>query len=363
MTTPPEDQTAAADFTEFRPLMFSIAYRMTGSVSDAEDIVQEAFLRLTRVLQRRRQHRLAQGLPGHYHHPAGHQPPAVRAGAAGILRRRLAARTAPVGHFWGFQGRTRSRRARRDVRFAVHGLPRPDGKLDADRTCRVPAARGVRLRLQGDRRASPASPSRTAVRSSSARGITWTSKNPVTRPRACSVRRWPAGSSRRPGRRRPGRSPRDACAGRDYGGRRRRQGLGGGPAVPRAAAGGPVHARAGPPWTEDGRQRRADLGQRPAGGDHPRRRWTASSTSSLSTSPTGKVHAVRSVINPDKLRHLGPVSDVALRGVAGGRPGLARRAPRDLRCRAWPPTSPRTPPPTRSSTASPRPRTRGCASC
>ncbi len=32
-------------FTEYRPLMFSIAYRMTGSVSDAEDIVQEAFLR------------------------------------------------------------------------------------------------------------------------------------------------------------------------------------------------------------------------------------------------------------------------------------------------------------------------------
>jgi RNA polymerase sigma-70 factor (TIGR02957 family) len=33
-------------YTEYRPLMFSIAYRMTGSVSDAEDIVQEAFLRV-----------------------------------------------------------------------------------------------------------------------------------------------------------------------------------------------------------------------------------------------------------------------------------------------------------------------------
>ena len=32
-------------YTEYRPLMFSIAYRMTGSVSDAEDLVQEAFLR------------------------------------------------------------------------------------------------------------------------------------------------------------------------------------------------------------------------------------------------------------------------------------------------------------------------------
>ena len=34
-----------SQYTEYRPLMFSIAYRMTGSVGDAEDIVQEAFLR------------------------------------------------------------------------------------------------------------------------------------------------------------------------------------------------------------------------------------------------------------------------------------------------------------------------------
>jgi RNA polymerase sigma-70 factor (ECF subfamily) len=35
-------------FAEFRPLMFAIAYRMVGSVTDAEDIVQEAFLRFHR---------------------------------------------------------------------------------------------------------------------------------------------------------------------------------------------------------------------------------------------------------------------------------------------------------------------------
>jgi RNA polymerase sigma-70 factor (TIGR02957 family) len=39
----------ASEFTQYRPLMFSIAYRMTGSVSDAEDIVQEAFLRAAKA--------------------------------------------------------------------------------------------------------------------------------------------------------------------------------------------------------------------------------------------------------------------------------------------------------------------------
>src|SRR5438309_11914842 len=43
----PLEAAAPEDYAEYRPLMFSIAYRMTGSVSDAEDIVQEAFLRLT----------------------------------------------------------------------------------------------------------------------------------------------------------------------------------------------------------------------------------------------------------------------------------------------------------------------------
>jgi len=38
----------AESFEDLRPLLFSIAYRMIGSVSEAEDIVQEAFLRFHR---------------------------------------------------------------------------------------------------------------------------------------------------------------------------------------------------------------------------------------------------------------------------------------------------------------------------
>jgi RNA polymerase sigma-70 factor, ECF subfamily len=43
--------TRTEDFELFRPHLFAIAYRMTGSVTEAEDLLQEAFLRLERARQ------------------------------------------------------------------------------------------------------------------------------------------------------------------------------------------------------------------------------------------------------------------------------------------------------------------------
>ena len=46
--------TSAEASADLRPLLFSIAYRMLGSVTEAEDIVQEAFLAGRRTAGRNR---------------------------------------------------------------------------------------------------------------------------------------------------------------------------------------------------------------------------------------------------------------------------------------------------------------------
>ncbi|WP_029137666.1 RNA polymerase sigma-70 factor [Nakamurella lactea] len=44
-------ESAAAVFAEYRSLLFTVAYEITGSVADAEDVVQDSFLRWTGVDQ------------------------------------------------------------------------------------------------------------------------------------------------------------------------------------------------------------------------------------------------------------------------------------------------------------------------
>jgi RNA polymerase sigma-70 factor (ECF subfamily) len=63
---------------ELRPVAFAIAYRMLGSVSEAEDMVQEALLRVHQTLDERRDC-IAARIRRHSDHAAGDQRVALRA--------------------------------------------------------------------------------------------------------------------------------------------------------------------------------------------------------------------------------------------------------------------------------------------
>ena len=218
------DEAGAAE-AQYRPLLFSIAYGMTGSAGAAEDVVQDAFLGLTRARQAgttitdpkaylttvvsrlginylssarvRRETYVGDWLP---------EPVVVPAGGPG-----------PAG--------------RRAGRLAVHGVPRAAGGPLAGGAGGVHAARGVRVQLPG------------------------------------------CGQDHRQDR---GELPADLR--------------------PRQAP----HLR-----------RRAGAPQRPLPGVGRKARNSPAGSSRPPTSADGVVQAIRAVVNPDKLGHIGPVSDVA----------------------------------------------------
>ncbi len=337
-----------SEFTEYRPLMFSIAYRMTGSVSDAEDIVQEAFLRLTQVLRDgavisapkaylatattrlaishlrsarvRRESYVGAWLPEPL--MAGSEPdPAERAELADslsmaflVLLESLSPTERAVfllhevfGYDYreiaGITGKAEPNcrqilaRARHHIDEGRAGLKGP--RFDASREQRDEVARRFfAAAAGGDLAGLLETLAPDVVMIGDGGGKAWAASKPFHG--AERVARFLLGLQRR---------------GSKLGAR-------GEPAL--------VNGQPGlVSYDADDR---------------------VVSVITLDIAD-GAVQAIRSVVNPDKLQHLGPVSDVAL------------RYPRDLRCRPWPPTSPRTPPPTRWSRASPGLRTRGCVSC
>jgi hypothetical protein len=126
------------------PLLFSIAYQMVGSISDAEDIVQEAFLRFHREASRGTDIASSKAwLSTVTTRLAINHVQAAR--APGALCRHLAARAA--GDRDGVGGPA----ACRDGRLAVAGVPGPAGEPRPGRAGGVFAVGGVRLRLRRDR--------------------------------------------------------------------------------------------------------------------------------------------------------------------------------------------------------------------
>ena len=77
---------------ELRPVAFAIAYRMLGSVSEAEDVVQEALLRVHQALDAGEQIASPRAFVSDRDDPAGDQRAALRARPSRALCRRVAAR-------------------------------------------------------------------------------------------------------------------------------------------------------------------------------------------------------------------------------------------------------------------------------
>ena len=182
--------TAATEaFVTHRNLLFTVAYEMLGSAADAEDVLQETWLRW---VERRPRHGARPArVPGADHHPPGAEPAAHARPPQGVLRRPLAARAAA--------DRARRGRGRRARRQRLDGDADGAGDAHADRAGGVRAARGVR------------------------RSSTTRSPRPSTRPRPRSARSptGPGRTSPRAGRAGSSPRPRPAARSRRSSGRSR----------------------------------------------------------------------------------------------------------------------------------------------
>ena len=212
-----EDLALAHD--SLRPLMFSLAYRMLGSVAEAEDVVQDAFLRMHDSIRK----------GTHVESPDAFATTVTSRLAIDALRSARHRRERYVGTWLPEPlleyRRPGSRRPGRDAGDGLDGVPGAARAAQPAGARGLPAARGVRLRLRRHRRdrrqeRGQLSPGARSCPQAHRRGATPVRALAREAPRA--VRGVPRGSHRR----RPGRAGADAGRRRRVLRRRRRQGPG-----------------------------------------------------------------------------------------------------------------------------------------